>query len=142
MGDTISNITDESKCDDQEVPVSVKEPKDSFNNVTSESETVESQNDQSIEIVEEVVDSSPVSNKQSAKQATILSFFKRFSPKIDAETSPTKKKKKEGSKTSPVLKTPEKKEEEKATVISSPVGYFKVDEDISIKSPLKRKRSE
>ena len=140
--DTISNITDESKCDDQEVPVSVKEPKDSFNNVTSESETVESQNDQSIEIVEEVVNSSPVNNKQSAKQATILSFFKRFSPKIDAETPPTKKKKKEGSKNSPVLKTPEKKEEEKATVISSPVGYFKVDEDISIKSPLKRKRSE
>merc|ERR1712227_1117101 len=53
--DTISNTTDESKCDDQEVPVSVKEPKDSFNNVTLESETVESQNDQSIEIVEEVV---------------------------------------------------------------------------------------
>ena len=75
------------------------------------------------------------------KQRSILSFFSKFSPKVGSESrSPKKQLQCPGSPNlrsvkSPakdlVMKTPEKK------VISSPIGYFKVDEEISIRTPVK-----
>lgn len=75
------------------------------------------------------------------KQRSILSFFAKFSPKVGSETkSPKKQVESPGSPNlravkspvkSVVMKTPEKK------VISSPIGYFKVDEEISIRTPVK-----
>jgi len=84
------------------------------------------------------------------KQSSILKFFQKFSPKFDTEKHPPKKemKKVQTCPESPSLRlsnsplkslvekenklaTPEKK------VISSPIGYFKVDEEISIKTPVK-----
>jgi len=75
------------------------------------------------------------------KQRSILSFFAKFSPKVGSETkSPKKPVVCPGSPTlraarspvkSVVMRTPEKK------VISSPIGYFKVDEEISIRTPVK-----
>jgi len=75
------------------------------------------------------------------KQRSILSFFAKFSPKVGSEKkSPKKLEDCPGSPNlrgikSPAktvaMKTPEKK------IISSPIGYFKVDEEISIRTPGK-----
>ena len=80
-------------------------------------------------------------DQSDEKQRSILSFFAKFSPKVGSEIkSPQKQVESPGSPSlraakSPVkntvMKTPEKK------VISSPIGYFKVDEEISIRTPVK-----
>merc|ERR1712029_1237018 len=90
---------------------------------------------ESIEVVEEIVKSPKLQNSaQKEKQSSILSFFKRFSP---ADGPPTKKAKLDRS-ASPILRTPDKNEGESKKVISSPVGYFKVDEEITMKSPISK----
>jgi len=78
------------------------------------------------------------------KQSSILNFFQKFSPKVIHDNkSPQKPTKIETSPSSPSLrpvlssvnslglKTPEKK------IITSPIGYFKVDEEVSIRTPVK-----
>ena len=80
--------------------------------------------------------------KSTEKQSSILSFFKRFSPNVGENHSPNKKAKIVKSEVSfPILKTP-LREKNSESVISSPVGYFKVDEEISLKSPVKTPKKE
>jgi len=92
---------------------------------------------ESIEFVEEIV-KSPIekTSAQKEKQSSILSFFKRFSP---CDGPPIKKAKLDRS-ASPTLRTPKKEAnvDESQKVISSPVGYFKVDEEITMKSPVSK----
>ena len=99
-------------------------------------------NNESVEIIEEVkARDEPASKvKSTEKQSSILSFFKRFSPNVGENVSPIKKPKIEKTVTSsPILKTP-LREKNGDSVISSPVGYFKVDQEITMKSPVKTQK--
>jgi len=118
------------KFEEGEAEISVNDNAD----VPENEITIEAANE-SIEVVEEIVKSPKLQNSaQKEKQSSILSFFKRFSP---ADGPPTKKAKLDRS-ASPILRTPDKNEGESKKVISSPVGYFKVDEEITMKSPISK----
>ena len=118
------------KFEEGEAEISVNDNAD----VPENENTIEAANE-SIEVVEEIVKSPKLQNSaQKEKQSSILSFFKRFSP---ADGPPTKKAKLDRS-ASPILRTPDKNEGESKKVISSPVGYFKVDEEITMKSPISK----
>ena len=105
------------------------------NSESSDSEQVEDARNESIEILKEVTESPSTKAKTVEKQSSILSFFKRFSPS-EEENSPVRKKIKLSDPASPVLKTPLKEKNRNSSgdkVISSPVGYFKIDEDCGIR---------
>ena len=116
--------------EEKEAKISVNDNAD----VPENENTIEAANE-SIEVVEEILKSPKLQNSANKeKQSSILSFFKRFSP---ADGPPMKKAKIDRS-ASPILRTPEKNEGDSKKVISSPVGYFKVDEEITMKSPISK----
>ena len=130
------NTSPENTGDDGvETAVEHPDTKDRHESQTSDTELpgesgVEAANT-SIEVVDEVKVKELLTNlekpKQSEKQSTILSFFKRFDPKPKQVEPPTKKLKLD--KEIELLKTPPKAtvvSPPKDTVISSPMGYFKV----------------
>ena len=123
----------DTTCDDE------KQIDNIVQNMENSEEMVDDPGNDSVEFIEEK-HLSPVKTFTSpppGKQSSILSFFKRFSPSKTVQI-PAKRSKVETESDDVIVTTPIKdNSDNKDNVISSPVGYFKMDEEISLKSPVK-----
>ena len=75
------------------------------------------------------------SEKTPTKQSSIFNFFNLFSPKSPEFEKPPRKRIKLDKMGPPIQDTPPRVENTDDVIITSPVGFFKVDDDSHIGSP-------
>merc|ERR1711874_872978 len=75
------------------------------------------------------------SDKTPTKQSSIFNFFNLFSPKSPEFEKPPRKRIKLDKMGPPIQDTPSRVENTNDVIISSPVGFFKVDDNSHIGSP-------